>query len=226
MQTAEIKNLYNLEESIAGEYLAQFTYPWEALNGIGDFIRELGPTLDPEIYEQRGEDIWVAKSATVFESAYLHGPLIIDEEAEIRHCAFIRGSAIVGKDSVVGNSTELKNVIIFNSVQVPHYNYVGDSILGYKSHMGAGSITSNVKSDKTLVVVKDLYDTQEEIATGRKKFGAMLGDHVEVGCNSVLNPGTVIGPHSNVYPLSRVRGVIPAGSIFKDADHVVKKIEK
>lgn len=226
MQTAEIKNLYNLEESIAGEYLAQFTYPWEALNGIGDFIRELGPTLDPEIYEQRGEDIWVAKSATVFESAYLHGPLIIDEEAEIRHCAFIRGSAIVGKGSVVGNSTELKNVIIFNSVQVPHYNYVGDSILGYKSHMGAGSITSNVKSDKTLVVVKDLYDTKEEIATGRKKFGAMLGDYVEVGCNSVLNPGTVIGPHSNVYPLSRVRGVIPAGSIFKDADHVVNKIEK
>lgn len=226
MQTAEIKNLYNLEESIAGEYLAQFTYPWEALNGIGDFIREIGPTLDPEIYEQRGEDIWVAKNATVFESAYLHGPLIIDEEAEIRHCAFIRGSAIVGKGSVVGNSTELKNVIIFNSVQVPHYNYVGDSILGYKSHMGAGSITSNVKSDKTLVVVKDLYDTKEEIATGRKKFGAMLGDYVEVGCNSVLNPGTVIGPHSNVYPLSRVRGVIPAGSIFKDADHVVKKIEK
>lgn len=226
MQTAEIKNLYNLEESIAGEYLAQFTYPWEALNGIGDFIRELGPTLDPEIYEQRGEDIWVAKNATVFESSYLHGPLIIDEEAEIRHCAFIRGSAIVGKGSVVGNSTELKNVIIFNSVQVPHYNYVGDSILGYKSHMGAGSITSNVKSDKTLVVVKDLYDTKEEIATGRKKFGAMLGDYVEVGCNSVLNPGTVIGPHSNVYPLSRVRGVIPAGSIFKDADHVVKKIEK
>lgn len=226
MQTAEIKNLYNLEESIAGEYLAQFTYPWEALNGIGDFIRELGPTLDPEIYEQRGEDIWVAKNATVFESAYLHGPLIIDEEAEIRHCAFIRGSAIVGKGSGVGNSTELKNVIIFNSVQVPHYNYVGDSILGYKSHMGAGSITSNVKSDKTLVVVKDLYDTKEEIATGRKKFGAMLGDYVEVGCNSVLNPGTVIGPHSNVYPLSRVRGVIPAGSIFKDADHVVKKNEK
>lgn len=226
MQTAEIKNLYTLEESIAGAYLAQFTYPWEALNGIADFIRKLGPTLDPEIYEQRGEDIWVAKSATVFESAYLHGPLIIDEEAEIRHCAFIRGSAIVGKGSVVGNSTELKNVIIFNGVQVPHYNYVGDSILGYKSHMGAGSITSNVKSDKTLVVVKDLYDTKEEIATGRKKFGAMLGDYVEVGCNSVLNPGTVIGPHSNVYPLSRVRGVIPAGSIFKDAGHVVKKIEK
>jgi NDP-sugar pyrophosphorylase family protein len=224
METAKITNLYTLEETIAGDYLAQFTYPWEALKGIGDFIRTLGPTLDPEIYEQRGEDIWVAKNATVFESAYLHGPLIIDEEAEIRHCAFIRGNAIVGKGSVVGNSTELKNVIIFNSVQVPHYNYVGDSILGYKSHMGAGSITSNVKSDKTLVVVKDTYQTKEEIATGLKKFGAMLGDFVEVGCNSVLNPGTVIGPHSNVYPLSRVRGVIPAESIFKDADHVVSKI--
>jgi NDP-sugar pyrophosphorylase family protein len=224
METAKITNLYTLEETIAGDYLAQFTYPWEALKGIGDFIRTLGPTLDPKIYEQRGEDIWVAKNATVFESAYLHGPLIIDEEAEIRHCAFIRGNAIVGKGSVVGNSTELKNVIIFNSVQVPHYNYVGDSILGYKSHMGAGSITSNVKSDKTLVVVKDTYQTKEEIATGLKKFGAMLGDFVEVGCNSVLNPGTVIGPHSNVYPLSRVRGVIPADSIFKDADHVVNKI--
>jgi NDP-sugar pyrophosphorylase family protein len=224
METAKITNLYTLEETIAGGYLAQFTYPWEALKGIGDFIRTLGPTLDPDIYEQRGEDVWVAKNATVFESAYLHGPLIIDEEAEIRHCAFIRGNAIVGKGSVVGNSTELKNVIIFNSVQVPHYNYVGDSILGYKSHMGAGSITSNVKSDKTLVVVKDTYDTKEEIATGLKKFGAMLGDFVEVGCNSVLNPGTVIGPHSNVYPLSRVRGVIPAESIFKDADHVVRKM--
>lgn len=223
METAKITNLYNLSETIAGEYLAQFSYPWEALKGIGDFIKRLGPTLDPEIYEQRGEDIWVAKNATVFESAYLHGPLIIDEEAEIRHCAFIRGNAIVGKGSVVGNSTELKNVIIFNSVQVPHYNYVGDSILGYKSHMGAGSITSNVKSDKTLVVVKDIYDTKEEIETGLKKFGAMLGDYVEVGCNSVLNPGTVIGHHSNIYPLSRVRGVIPAEAIFKDAEHVVKK---
>jgi NDP-sugar pyrophosphorylase family protein len=223
METAKIANLYTLEQSIAGEYLAQFTYPWEALKGIGDFIKILGPTLDPDIYEQRGEDIWVAKSATVFESVYLHGPLIIDEEAEVRHCAFIRGNAIVGKGSVVGNSTELKNVIIFNSVQVPHYNYVGDSILGYKSHMGAGSITSNVKSDKTKVTVKDIYGSKEEIATGLKKFGAMLGDYVEVGCNSVLNPGTVIGPHSNIYPLSRVRGVIPAESIFKDAEHIVKK---
>ena len=206
MENAKITNLYNLDETIAKEYLSQFTYPWEALAGISDFIKELGPTLDPEIYEKRGEDIWVAKSATVFDSAYLHGPLIICEDAEIRQCAFIRGSAIVGKGSVVGNS-----------------NYVGDSILGYKSHMGAGSITSNVKSDKTLVVVKDVYDTKEEIETGRKKFGAMLGDHVEVGCNSVINPGTVIGRNSNIYPLSRVRGVIPANHIFKDKDNVVLK---
>ena len=222
MKQCEIKELYDLSQTIAGEYLARFTYPWEALDGIKNYIRELGPTLDPDRYEKRGEDVWVAKSAMVAPTAYLNGPLIIDEEAEIRHCAFIRGSAIIGKGSVVGNSTEIKNDIIFNSVQVPHYNYVGDSILGYKSHMGAGSITSNVKSDKSLVVVKD--DT-EEIATGRKKFGAMLGDYVEVGCNSVLNPGTVIGPHSNVYPLSRVRGVIPGNSIFKDPDHVVAKHE-
>lgn len=223
MENAKISNLYSLEESIAGEYLSQFTYPWEALSGIADFIRTLGPTLDPERFEQRGEEIWVAKSASVFESAYLHGPLIIDEDAEVRHCAFIRGSAVVGKGSVIGNSTELKNVIIFNNVQVPHYNYVGDSILGFRSHMGAGSITSNVKSDKTLVTVKDIYDTKEEIKTGRKKFGAMLGDRVEVGCNSVLNPGTVIGKDSNIYPLSRVRGVVPANSIFKERDCVVQK---
>ena len=223
MENAKIANLYNLDETIAGEYLSQFTYPWEALAGISDFIKKTGPTLDIEKFEQLGEDIWVAKSATVAPTAYLNGPLIIDEEAEIRHCAFIRGSAIVGKGSVVGNSTELKNDIIFNNVQVPHYNYVGDSILGYRSHMGAGSITSNVKSDKTLVVVKDSYDTKEEIETGRKKFGAMLGDFVEVGCNSVLNPGTVIGRHTNIYPLSRVRGVIPADSIFKDKDNVVLK---
>lgn len=223
MENAKIANLYNLDETIAGEYLSQFTYPWEALAGISDFIKKIGPTLDTEKFEQLGEDIWVAKSATVAATAYLNGPLIIDEEAEIRHCAFIRGSAIIGKGSVVGNSTELKNDIIFNNVQVPHYNYVGDSILGYRSHMGAGSITSNVKSDKTLVVVKDSYDTKEEIETGRKKFGAMLGDFVEVGCNSVLNPGTVIGRHTNIYPLSRVRGVIPADSIFKDKDNVVLK---
>lgn len=223
MENAKISSLYTLNETIAGDYLSRFEYPWEALKGISDYIKELGATLDPEVYEKRGENIWVAKSAKVAPTACLNGPLIIDEDAEIRHCAFIRGSAIVGKGSVVGNSTELKNVIIFNSVQVPHYNYVGDSILGYKSHMGAGSITSNVKSDKTLVVVKDIYDTKEEIATGLKKFGAMLGDYVEVGCNSVLNPGTVIGRNSNIYPLSRVRGVIPAGRIFKDKDNVIVK---
>lgn len=223
MENAKIKNMYDLSQTIAGEYLAQFTYPWEALKGIADFIRTLGPTLDPERFEKRGEDIWVAKSAKVAPTACLNGPLIIDEEAEIRHCAFIRGSAIIGKSSVVGNSTEIKNDIIFNSVQVPHYNYVGDSILGYKSHMGAGSITSNVKSDKTLVVVKDKHESGEEIETGLKKFGAMLGDHVEVGCNSVLNPGTVICPNCNVYPLSSVRGVIPANHIFKDENHIVMK---
>ncbi|MDY5102887.1 MAG: UDP-N-acetylglucosamine pyrophosphorylase [Agathobacter sp.] len=224
MEKVKISNMYDLAQTIAGEYLAQFTYPWEALAGISDYIKELGPTLDPEKFEQRGEDIWIAKSATVAPSACLNGPLIIDEDAEIRHCAFIRGSAIIGKGSVVGNSTEIKNDIIFNSVQVPHYNYVGDSILGYKSHMGAGSITSNVKSDKTLVVVKDRYDTGEELETGRKKFGAMLGDYVEVGCNSVLNPGTVICPRSNIYPTSCVRGVIPANSIYKDAKHVCQKV--
>jgi NDP-sugar pyrophosphorylase family protein len=221
MENAKIKNMYDLTQTIAGEYLAQFTYPWEALKGISDLIRRLGPTLDPAVYEQRGEDIWVAKSAKIAPTAFLNGPLIIDEDAEIRHCAFIRGSAIIGKGSVVGNSTEIKNDIIFNSVQVPHYNYVGDSILGYKSHMGAGSITSNVKSDKTLVVVKDKLDSGEEIETGLKKFGAMLGDHVEVGCNSVLNPGTVIGRGSRVYPLSSVRGVIPPQHIYKDAKNVI-----
>ena len=223
MENAKICNNYNLDETIAKDYLAQFTYPWEALKGISDYIKELGPTLDKEIFEERGENIWVAKSATVAPTACLNGPLIIDEDAEIRHCAYIRGSAIIGKNSVVGNSTEIKNDIIFNNVQVPHYNYVGDSILGYKSHMGAGSITSNVKSDKTLVVVKDCYDTKEEIETGLKKFGAMLGDYVEVGCNSVLNPGTVLGKNCSVYPTSCVRGVIPANHIFKDKDHVVAK---
>ena len=220
MKQCEINELYDLSQTIAGEYLSQFTYPWEALDGIKAYIKELGPTLDPKVFEQRGADIWVAKSATVAPTACLNGPLIIDEDAEIRHCAFIRGSAIIGKGSVVGNSTEIKNDIIFNSVQVPHYNYVGDSILGYKSHMGAGSITSNVKSDKSLVVVKD---GAEEIATGRKKFGAMLGDYVEVGCNSVLNPGTVIGRHTNIYPLSSVRGVIPPDSIYKKRGDVVTK---
>lgn len=220
MEQCKITNMYDLSQTIAAPLLESVTYPWEALKDISDFIKKIGPTLDPNIYEQRDEFVWVAKSAKIFDSAYLGGPLIIDEDAEIRQCAFIRGSAIVGKGTVVGNSTELKNVILFNSVQVPHYNYVGDSILGYKSHMGAGSITSNVKSDKTLVVVKD---GKEEIETGLKKFGAMLGDYVEVGCNSVLNPGTVICPHSNVYPLSPVRGVIPANHIFKNQQEIVAK---
>lgn len=220
MENAKISNLYDLEQTIAKELFEGLTYPWEALSKISDFIQKIGPTLDPEKFEQRGENIWVAKNAKIAPTAFLNGPLIIDEEAEIRHCAFVRGSAIVGKGSVVGNSTELKNAVIFNSVQVPHYNYVGDSILGYKSHMGAGSITSNVKSDKTLVVVKD---REEKIKTGLKKFGAMLGDYVEVGCNSVLNPGTVIGRHTNVYPLSSVRGVIPANSIYKKQGEIAEK---
>ena len=220
MEQCKVKNLYDLQETIAAELLEGVTYPWEALREISDFIRKIGPKLDPAVYEKRGEEIWVAKNAKVAPTAYLNGPLIIDEEAEIRHCAFTRGSAIVGKGSVVGNSTELKNVIIFNSVQVPHYNYVGDSILGFKSHMGAGSITSNVKSDKTLVVEKD---GNEQIETGLKKFGAMLGDYVEVGCNSVLNPGTVVGRHTNIYPLSMVRGAVPADSIYKNKNEVVAK---
>lgn len=220
MENCKIQNLYTLEETIAANLFQGLDYPWEALPKIKDFIVELGNTLDPEIYEKRGENIWVAKNAKVAPTAFLNGPLIIDEEAEIRHCAFIRGNAIVGKNCVVGNSTELKNVVLFNSVQVPHYNYVGDSILGYKSHMGAGSITSNVKSDKTLVVVKE---DNKEIKTGLKKFGAMLGDFVEVGCNSVLNPGTVIGSHTNIYPLSMVRGVVPRNSIYKTKNEIAQK---
>lgn len=220
MKNCTISKLYSLDETIAKELFDGLTYPWEALPKIKDFIIELGNTLDPEIYEKKGENIWVAKSAAVAPTASLNGPLIIDEEAEIRHCAFIRGSAIVGKHSVVGNSTELKNVILFNNVQVPHYNYVGDSILGYKAHMGAGSITSNVKSDKTLVVIKA---EGQKCETGLKKFGAMLGDNVEVGCNSVLNPGTIIGAGTNIYPLSMVRGFVPANSIYKNVNEIVKK---
>ena len=224
MEECKIKNLYNLDETIAKELLGKFEYPWEVLPEINDFILEIGPKLDPEVYELKGENIWIAKSANVYPSAYIKGPAIIGENAEVRHCAFIRGKAIVGNNAVVGNSTELKNVILFNNVQVPHYNYVGDSILGYKSHMGAGSITSNVKSDKKLVVVKS---QDEAIETGLKKFGAMLGDNVEVGCGSVLNPGTVIGPNSNIYPLSSVRGIVPAGSIYKHAGEVViKQVEE
>lgn len=215
-----IKGLYDLTETAAKPLLESVTYPWEALPKIKDFIIELGNSLDPEEYEKRGENIWIHKSATVFDSAYIAGPCIIGKDTEVRQCAFIRGSALVGDNCVVGNSTELKNVIIFNNVQVPHYNYVGDSILGFHSHMGAGSITSNVKSDKTLVHVKD---ADFDIATGMKKFGAMLGDYVEVGCNSVLNPGTVIGSHSNIYPLSRVRGYVPSNSIYKDRNDIVTK---
>lgn len=220
MENAKISQLYDLKETIAAKLFEGVTYPWEVLPKISDFICALGETLDPEIFEKRGENIWVAKNATVAPTACLNGPLIIDENAEIRHCAFIRGNAIVGKGAVVGNSTELKNVVLFNGVQVPHYNYVGDSVLGHKSHMGAGSITSNVKSDKTLIVVKD---AGEQIETGLKKFGAMLGDFVEVGCGSVLNPGTVIGSHTNVYPLSSVRGVIPAHSIYKKQGEIAQK---
>ena len=221
MEECKIKNLYNLEETIAKSLLEKLTYPWEALPKINDFIIELGNSLDKEIYELKGENIWIAKSATVAPTAYIKGPAIIGENAEIRHCAFIRGKAIVGNNTVVGNSTELKNVILFNNVQVPHYNYVGDSILGYKSHMGAGSITSNVKSDKKLVIVKNKKET---IETGLKKFGAMIGDNVEVGCGSILNPGSVIGKNTNIYPLSSVRGVIPENSIYKNQNEIVEKI--
>ncbi len=223
MEQCKVDNLFDLKETIAADLLREVTYPWEALKAIGDFIRRKGKELNEDVFEKRGEDIWVAKSSKVAPTACLNGPLIIDEDAEIRHCAFIRGSAIVGKGSVVGNSTELKNVILFNSVQVPHYNYVGDSVLGYKSHMGAGSITSNVKSDKTLVVVKG---DEGQIETGLKKFGAMLGDYVEVGCNSVLNPGTVVGRHTNIYPLSMVRGVVSANSIYKNKNEVAAKEER
>ncbi|MCD7746476.1 MAG: UDP-N-acetylglucosamine pyrophosphorylase [Lachnospiraceae bacterium] len=220
METCKIKNLYNLNETIAKELFDGAEYPWEVLPNISAFILSLGSTLPEEDYEKCGEDVWIAKSATVAPTAYIHGPAIIGKNAEVRHCAFIRGNAIVGEGAVVGNSTELKNVVLFNKVQVPHYNYVGDSILGYKAHMGAGSITSNVKSDKKLVVVKD---GKERIETGLKKFGAMLGDEVEVGCGSVLNPGTVIGPHSNIYPLSSVREVVPANSIYKKRGEVAEK---
>lgn len=215
-----VSELYNLDETIAAELLSGVEYPWEALPRIHDFIIELGNSLSEDVFEKRGEHIWVAKSAKVAPTACLNGPLIVDEDAEIRHCAFIRGNAIVGKGAVVGNSTELKNVILFNKVQVPHYNYVGDSILGFRSHMGAGAITSNVKSDKTLVTVKG---ENISIETGLKKIGAMLGDNVEVGCNSVLNPGTVIGRNTNIYPTSMVRGVIPADSIYKCRTEIAQK---
>ncbi len=216
----EIQDLYDLDETIAKELFTGLTYPWEALPKIGPFIMELGKTLSAEEYNQVSENIWIAKSASVTPSASITGPCIIGKNAEVRHCAFIRGNAIVGEGAVVGNSTELKNVVLFNKVQVPHYNYVGDSILGYKAHMGAGSITSNVKSDKTLVCV---HVNGTKIETGLKKFGAMIGDNVEVGCGSILNPGTVIGRESNIYPLSGVRGFVPQKSIYKKQGEVVEK---
>ncbi len=215
-----IQDLYDLSHTKAGEYLSQFTYPWEALAGISDLILAIGKTLPAEEYDHPQEDVWIAKDATVFATAYIHGPCIIGHNTEVRQCAFIRGSALVGENCVVGNSTELKNVILFDNVQVPHYNYVGDSILGYKAHMGAGSITSNVKSDKLPVVIKN---EGELLETGRKKVGALIGDRVEVGCNTVLNPGTVIGRDSNVYPVSCVRGVIPERCIYKESGRIVHK---
>ncbi len=219
-ENLRIKELYTLEETIAKDLFEGATYPWEVLPKISQFILDLGASLPEEEYTKVGEDVWIAKSAKVFDSAYIHGPAIIGKEAEVRHCAFIRGNAIVGEGAVVGNSTELKNVILFNKVQVPHYNYVGDSILGYKAHMGAGSITSNVKSDKKLVVVKT---SEGNIETGIKKFGAMVGDLVEVGCGSILNPGSVVGKNTNIYPLSSVRGYVPADSIYKKQGEVVEK---
>ena len=217
-----IKDLYDLDHTLAKDYLSQYQYPWEALKGIKDFILQLGPTLPKDEYTEVSEHVWVHKTAHVFPSAYLGAPCIIGPNTEVRHCAFIRSSALVGADCVVGNSVELKNVILFDHVQTPHYNYVGDSILGYYSHMGAGSITSNVKSDKQLIVVHDHFN-HEDVAIGLKKMGAMLGDHVEVGCNSVLNPGTVIGRNCRVYPTSCVRGVIPENSIWKNDGTVIKQ---
>ena len=220
MKQYSISNLYDLDQTIAAELFDRKEYPWEVLPEISKFIVKLGESLDTHKFDKTGDNIWIAKSAKVAPTACINGPCIIDEEAEVRHCAFIRGNAIVGKGAVVGNSTELKNVVLFNKVQVPHYNYVGDSILGYKAHMGAGSITSNVKADKMLVKV---HVDGNGIETGLKKFGAMLGDNVEIGCNAVLNPGTVIGRESNVYPTSMVRGFVPERSIFKNTGDVISK---
>lgn len=220
MKDIKIAELFSLEHTIAADYLRGFTYPWEALKGIGELIVTLGKSLSSEEYDNPSENVWVHKTAKIFPSAYLGAPCIIGANTEVRHCAFIRGNALVGENCVVGNSVELKNVIIFDNVQTPHYNYVGDSILGYKSHMGAGSITSNVKSDKTNVVIKS---NGEQIETGIKKIGAMLGDCVEIGCNSVLNPGTIIGKNSSVYPTSCVRGVVPANSIYKTGGVIVSR---
>ena len=220
MDVLKISNLFDLNNTIAKELLERLEYPWEVFNTLEDFIMEIGPKLPKDKFEQKGDNIWIAKSAKVAPTASLNGPLIIDEDAEVRHCAFVRGNAIVGKGAVVGNSTELKCTLLFDKVQVPHYNYVGNSVLGFKSHMGAGSITSNLKSDKSLVTVNV---DGEKVETGMKKFGAILGDCVEVGCNSVMNPGTVIGKNTNVYPLSMVRGYVPEGSIYKNKNEIVSK---
>ena len=220
MENIKISDLYNLDKTIAKGLFDKAVYPWEALDKIKNYILELGATLSLEEYDHPSEDVWISKTATIFPSAYIMGPCIIDHGAEVRHCAFIRGSVIVGKDSVVGNSTELKNVILFDNVQVPHYNYVGDSILGYKAHMGAGSIISNLKSDKSLVKIKS---GEETIETGIKKVGAFLGDNVEVGCKSVLNPGSIIGKESVIYPSSNVRGVVPANHIYKGLNNIVER---
>ena len=220
MKEMTVKEMYTLDETIAKDIFDGVEYPWEVLPKISNFIMELGAALSEEEYEKRGDNVWVARSAKVAPTAFIGGPVIIGKDAEVRHCAFIRANAIVGEGAVVGNSTELKNVILFNKVQVPHYNYVGDSILGFKAHMGAGSITSNVKSDKKLVVVKT---PEENIETGMKKFGAMLGDNVEVGCGTVLNPGSVVGKNTNIYPLSMVRGYVPSNSIYKKQGEVVEK---
>ncbi len=221
MEELKVVELFDLEQTIARDLLESVTYPWEVFAKMDEYIMQTGPKLPKDIFEQRGENVWIAKSAKVAETACINGPLIVDENAEIRHCAFIRGTAIVGKGAVVGNSTELKCTLLFNGVQVPHYNYVGNSVLGYKSHMGAGSITSNLKSDKSLV---SIVVNGEKMDTGLKKFGAILGDCVEVGCNSVMNPGTVIGKNTNVYPLSMVRGYVPKGSIYKNKNEIVEKM--
>ena len=220
MEDCKISNLYNLDETIAKPLLEKYIYPWDVLPHIEEFILELGKSLNKDEYEQIGENVWIHKSAKVYKSAYIGENCIICEGAEVRHCAFIRKNAIIGKNAVVGNSTELKNVILFNNVQVPHYNYVGDSILGFKSHMGAGSITSNIKSDKKLIIIKD---GEQKIETGMKKIGSMVGDNVEVGCGSVLNPGTIIGKNTNIYPLSSVRGVVKPNSIYKNKNEIVLK---
>lgn len=223
MDKCSVNNLLDLGRTIAKDIFDDVIFPWEILPNIKSFILKLGPTLDKNVFENVQENVWIARSANVYDTAYISGPCIIDEGAEVRHCAFIRGSVIVGKKAVVGNSTELKNCLLFDGVQVPHYNYVGDSVLGYKAHMGAGSITSNVKSDKTLVAVKD-RETESVVHTELKKFGAVVGDNVEIGCNTVLCPGTIIGRESIIYPQSCVRGVVNAGSIYKSPDHIIKRI--